>query len=434
MAESGVASLSDEQSRELARVAAEQLGDREFELEMYRDLPPAMQPGGIYSLLSDVGRSRKGLSYHTYGHMPKELEKSYNKLLELYQSTVGEKGSNSPEAKTISSFIQNQMPFLHDSDATSDDIAMGNVFGFFQKGAIPPEKAPYIEKLAKKYGVPARKKMYYGSGKEQEQMLEEQDPRYKEIFKEYNQRQQEREQQLGLSEYELPTEPMTSFYTGRIGDPLPPSFLTNPSESEGPSVSLSRYNIPKNMSLRGDNSALFGMPEDETFWHELFHAGANDPRLYNALGPKGEYNKDYYAFSPAFRALPEEEQVNIKLVLDRHHMFTGPVQEYRGTYFNLQKLFTPEMFQMMEQNKEEFSEEEIAKYEEIKRMRDAGLDYIHPLAKERLDKDDLEKVNIYEKASNFLRTFLNETSDLTTGEKKGYLYYPETSKPRVTSP
>ena len=67
-------------------------------------------------------------------------------------------------------------------------------------------------------------------------------------------------------------------------------------------------------------------------------------------------------------------------------------------------------------------------------MRDAGLDYIHPLAKERLDKDDLEKVNIYEKASNFLRTFLNETSDLTTGEKKGYLYYPETSKPRVTSP
>ena len=99
MAESGIASLSDEQSRELARVAAEQLGDREFELEMYRDLPPSMQPGGIYSLLSDVGRSRKGLSYHTYGHKPKELEKSYNKLLELYQSTVGEKGSNSLEAK-----------------------------------------------------------------------------------------------------------------------------------------------------------------------------------------------------------------------------------------------------------------------------------------------------------------------------------------------
>ena len=87
----GIASLSDEQSRALAKVAAEQLGDREFELEMYRDLPPAMQPGGIYSLMSDMGRSQKGLSYHTYGHKPKELEKSYNKLLELYQSTVEEK-------------------------------------------------------------------------------------------------------------------------------------------------------------------------------------------------------------------------------------------------------------------------------------------------------------------------------------------------------
>ena len=61
----GIASLSDERSEELAKVASEQLGDREFELEMYQDLPPAMQPGGIYSLLSDMGRSRKGLSYHT---------------------------------------------------------------------------------------------------------------------------------------------------------------------------------------------------------------------------------------------------------------------------------------------------------------------------------------------------------------------------------
>ena len=434
MAESGIASLSDEQSRELARVAAEQLGDREFELEMYRDLPPSMQPGGIYSLLSDMGRSQKGLSYHTYGHKPKELEKSYNKLLELYQSTVGEKGSNSLEAKAIRNFIQSQMPFLHSSDPLSDDIAMGNVYGFFQKGAIPPEKAPYIEELAKKYGVPARKKMYYGSRKEQQEMLEEQDDRYKEIFKNKTQQRRDRlkrylEEQLGLPEYDLPTEPMTSFYTDRIGDPLPPSFLSNPSESEGPSVSLSRYNIPKNRFHRS-----FGRPDDETFWHELFHAGANGPRLYNSLGPKGEFNKDYYVFSPAFRALPEEEQVNIKLVLDRHHMFTGPVQEYKEKYLSLQKSFTPEMFQMMEQNKESFSKEEIDKYEEVKRMRDAGLDYLHPLAKKRLDKDDLEKVNIYEKASNFLRTFLNETSDLTTGEKKGYLYYPEASKPKVTSP
>lgn len=420
----GIASLSDEQSRALAKVAAEQLGDREFELEMYRDLPPAMQPGGIYSLLSDMGRSQKGLSYHTYGHKPKELEKSYNKLLELYQSTVEEKGTGSLEARTIRTFIQNQIPLLHDSQAMSDDINMGTVFGLFQKGVVPSgEETRYME-LAEKYGVPARKKMYYGSGEEQEKMLEEQDPRYKEIFKKQNQIQQQREQQLGLPEYELPTEPMTSFYMGRAEDSLPPSFLTNPNKTEGPSVSLSRYNIPKNL--------FFGMPDDEVFWHELFHAGGKDPRL-EPLGPEGGYNKDYYGFSPAFRALSEKEQDNIKLVINRHHMFTTPVENYREEYSKLQEQFTPEMFQAMEQNKESFSKEENAKYEELKRMKDAGLDYLHFMAKKRLNEDDLKKINIYENASNFLRTFLNKTSDLTTGEKKGYLYYPRASKPRSTS-
>ena len=68
-------------------------------------------------------------------------------------------------------------------------------------------------------------------------MLEEQDPRYKEIFKKQNQIQQRREQQLGLPEYELPTEPMTSFYMGSAEDPLPPSCLTNPNKTEGLSVS-----------------------------------------------------------------------------------------------------------------------------------------------------------------------------------------------------
>jgi hypothetical protein len=420
----GIASLSDERSEELAKVASEQLGDREFELEMYQDLPPAMQPGGIYSLLSDMGRSRKGLSYHTYGHRPKELEKGYNKLLELYQSTIEKKGRGSKEAKTMRNFILNQIPLLRDSQAMSDDIQMGTVFGLFQKGVVPPEETLYMEELAKKYGVPARKKMYYGSGKEQEKMLEEQDPRYKEIFKKDNEIQQQREQQLGLSEDALPTEPMASFYMGRAEDSLPPSFLSNPNQDLSPSVSLSRYNIPKNMS--------FGMPDDEVFWHELFHAGANDPRL-DVLGPSGEYNKDYYAFSPAFRALPEKEQDNIRLVLDRHHMFTTPVQRYRQEYSKLQEQFTPEMFQAMEQHKESFSKKENADFAEIKRMKEAGLDYIHPLAKKRLNEDDLEKINIYENASNFLRTFLNKTSDLTTGEKKGYLYYPRASKPRSTS-
>jgi len=115
MAESGVASLSDEQSRELAKVASEQLGDREFELEMYRDLPPAMQPGGIYSLLSDVGRSRKGLSYHTYGHMPKELEKDYNELVELYNATAEKQGPGSPAAKAVGKSLYNQRPRLYSS-------------------------------------------------------------------------------------------------------------------------------------------------------------------------------------------------------------------------------------------------------------------------------------------------------------------------------
>ena len=44
----GIASLSDEQCKALAKVADEQLGDREFELEMYRDLPPAMQPRDLF--------------------------------------------------------------------------------------------------------------------------------------------------------------------------------------------------------------------------------------------------------------------------------------------------------------------------------------------------------------------------------------------------
>ena len=151
LAESGIASLSDEQSRELARVAAAQLGDREFELDMYRDLPPSMQPGGIYSLLSDVGRSQKGLSYHTYGHKPKELEKSYNKLLEIYQSILEKKGTGSLDAQTIRNFIQNKIPTLHESQAMSDDINMGTVFGLFQRGVVPSgEETRYMELEKKK--------------------------------------------------------------------------------------------------------------------------------------------------------------------------------------------------------------------------------------------------------------------------------------------
>mgnify|MGYP003649762640 CR=1 FL=1 len=388
MAESGIASLSDEQSRELARVAAEQLGDREFELEMYRDLPPSMQPGGIYSLLSDVGRSRKGLSYHTYGHMPKELEEDYNKLVELYNATAEKQGPGSPEAKAVGKFLYNQRPRLYSSslyDEPDNEIA-----GLFREQAASPEEL-------KKFSLTPNT-MFYGTSEE----------------------------------------PMVQFPMGAKGAPLPPSFLSNPNEAEGPSISLGQYgNEPRGLTSSGSLEPSKRSTEDSTFWHELLHAGSRDPR-FETLTPEGKLNKDHFVFDRSFLDLSKKDQNDIFEVFRNDHTFTGPVQRYRTKYEYVKKQFTPEMFQMMEQHKEEFkeefSEEEIAKYEEVKRMRDAGLDYLHPLAKKRLDKDDLEKVNIYEKASNFLRTFLNETSDLTTGEKKGYLYYPEASKPKVTSP
>jgi hypothetical protein len=80
------------------------------------------------------------------------------------------------------------------------------------------------------------------------------------------------------------------------------------------------------------------------------------------------------------------------------------------------------------------NEEEIAKFEELVSINERGGDPVDFLVKQQMDPEDVEKLDVVEKASAALRIFLNETSDIKTGETRGNLYYPPRAVPKPTKP
>ena len=205
----------------------------------------------------------------------------------------------------------------------------------------------------------------------------------------------------------------------------PPGFLSRPTPG---SISLER---------RPD---LYGGPRsspDEyprTLSHEQFHAGVYHPRF------------DEFRRSNFFKNLSEEAQNRVYQVRANQHSFLFPIDNYEKQYRELTeptfegKSTTETILDQAENLLKDvrFQKQSGGKdYEALEQMllaQKQGRDPADILAKHRMEKEDVQKLFIIEDVTSNFREYLNMTSDLETGEKKGNLYYPPRAVPKRAKP
>ena len=374
--------LADPEALKRAREATEKFYTQEFELESGRRLPPEMQPGGKYALFSDLGRSLPGLKYHHYGMVPGKYREEFEALAETRKKAGRSKSGRPYQFGRVE--MDMTMPRVR-------KLSHGDpVLGFF----LPPgfDVGYMPDRFGVSYG-PYVKGPSGSMGMSRPDLIGEKffeetpytETEYKDIFK---------------------------------GGKTAPGFLSGPT--------------PGSISLERRPDLYGGMPEKDypgTLSHEQFHAGVAHPRF------------DEFRLSNFFKNLSEEAQNRVYQVRANQHSFLFPIDRYEEMYREL----TEPMFEgksttetILDQAENllkdvKFQEQNDGKaYEALEQMllaQKQGRDPADVLTKYRMKKEDVQKLFIIEDVTSNFREYLNKTSDLVTGKKRGNLYYPPQAKP-----
>ena len=369
------------------RVARERLSKQEFELEMMSGLPPEFQPGGIYSLLSTLGQSFPDLQYHSFGQVPGRFREAFEELederKEMAKTPVGRRRikatyptiMNPDGGALLGSFV----PDISDAKQRAKEVIADNFLQSARRGTTLVYGPPHSD-----IAMPSL------IGKE---FYESASP-----AKKFN---------------------VVDMKEGEVG----PGFLTGPTSS---SILLSR--LPA--SLSGYDAGRQG----GTLFHELFHAGSQHPRITD------------FIVSENYSKLDPDLQKGIAEMVVDNHKFLYPLDDYEQRYRDLTKkgedgqsgidtiLNNIDAIRAKNQTGQGMNEEEVAKFEEMVSINERGGDPVDFLVKQQMDPEDVEKLDVVEKANAALRIFLNETSDIKTGETRGNLYYPPRAVPKPTKP
>jgi len=375
--------LADPEALKRAREATEKFYTQEFELESGRRLPPEMQPGGKYALFSDLGRSLPGLKYHTYGMVPGKYREEFEALAET-RKKAGRSKSGRPYqfGRVEMDMTMPRVRGLRDGDP---------MLGFF----LPPilQKFDYLpDRFGLSYGS-------YVKGPSGSMGMSRPDLIGEKFFKE--------------------TPYTETAYKDILREgKTAPGFLSGPT--------------PGSISLERRPDLYGGMPEElypNVLSHEQFHAGVAHPRF------------DEFRLSNFFKNLSEEAQNRVYQVRANQHSFLFPIDRYEKMYREV----TEPMFEGKSKTQTILDQAENLlkdpKFEDQSGGRDyqaleqmllaqkQGRDPADVLTKHRMEKDDVQKLFIIEDVSSNFREYLNKTSDLVTGEKRGNLYYPPQAKP-----
>jgi len=384
--------LADPEALKRAREATEKFYTQEFELESGRRLPPEMQPGGKYALFSDLGRSFPDLKYHTYGMVPGKYRKEFEALAETRKKAGKFKSGRPYEfGRAEMDMTMPRVRRLDDGDPMLGFFLTPGAGVGFKPDRFGVSYGPYVKGPSGSMGM-SRPDLIGEKFFEETPYTETE---YKDIFKE--------------------------------GKPAP-GFLSGPSPG---SISLERrpdlYGGPKLSPAMFDE-----MPEENypgTLSHEQFHAGVYHPRF------------DEFRRSDFFKNLSEEAQNRVYQVRANQHSFLFPIDNYEEMYRELTeptfegRSITETILDQAENLLKDvrFQKQSGGKdYEALEQMllaQKQGRDPADVLTKHRMEKEDVQKLFIIEDVSSNFREYLNKTSDLVTGEKRGNLYYPPRAKP-----
>jgi hypothetical protein len=374
--------LADPEALERAREATEKFYTQEFELESARRLPPEMQPGGKYALFSDLGRSFPDLEYHTYGMVPGKYRKEFEALAETRKKAGRSKSGRPYEFGRAE--MDRTMPRVR---SLSDHDPM---LGFFLPPGLDVGYLP--DRFGLSYGS-------YVKGPGGSMGMSRPDLIGEEFFE-------------GTPYTETPYKDIL-----REGKTAP-GFLSGPT--------------PGSISLERRPDLYGGMPEElypNVLSHEQFHAGVAHPRF------------DEFRLSNFFKNLSEEAQNRVYQVRANQHSFLYPIDRYEEMYRELTeptfegKSTTETILDQAENLLKDVKFQELndgKAYEALEQMllaQKQGRDPVDVLTKHRMEKEDVQKLFIIEDVTSNFREYLNMTSDLKTGEKRGNLYYPPQAKP-----
>ena len=393
--------LADSEALAQARQAMKEFDRQEFGLEMYQDLPPAMQPGGSLALISDLGRSYPGLEYHTFGQVPGEFREEYEALeQERIDFALDKRGNRAALNLSSPQLMRKQ-----------DPVPLG---GFFMSEGFKKFKDPDLvarsEKLAKEMGLGSpvtRQEMIYG-------------PPIRE-FPYFRSRVPDLAPLIGEKLAQTPTETFNPVLMEE-GETAP-GFLSGPSI---PSVNLSRY--PDSAPGVLDS---FSQSQASVFSHELFHAGSDHPRVQEFLR------------SDSIRSLPDRAYERILGVFRNSHRYLDPIDKYEMLYRQHEQVEENQKTEaqtildqadfLLENPDLPPERKEIVRFmvAAAEENRDPVDIYIREV---KMTQEERELLSDVEVTSYLLRNFLNETSDLKTGEKRGNLYYPPRAVPKPTKP
>ena len=392
--------LADSEALAQARQAMEEFDRQEFGLEMYQDLPPAMQPGGSLAVIPDLGRSYPGLEYHTFGQVPGEFR-------EEFEALQGKRTDFALDSKSNRAAISLLTPKLMRKE---DPVPLA---GFFLSERFARFKDPDVvaraEKLAKEMGFKSpvtRQEVIYGPAIRELPSLQPLAP--------------EPGPFVGEKFSEIPTETFNPVLMAE--DETAPGFLSGPSI---PSINLSRYPdvIP----------GIIGPSQEQpqVFSHELFHAGADHPRVQEFLR------------SDDVRSLPDRAYKTVLEVFRNSHKYLDPIDRYEELYRQHEQV---EKNQKTETQTILDQADFLLKNPDLPPERKDIVRFMVSAAEENKDPVDIyirevkmtpeerELLSDVTVVSGLLRNFLNETSDLKTGEKRGNLYYPPRAVPKPTKP
>tara|TARA_R100000655_G_scaffold109434_1_gene163913 strand:- start:707 stop:1921 length:1215 start_codon:yes stop_codon:yes gene_type:complete len=367
-----------------ARRARERFDKQEFELEMTSDLPPEFQPGGIYSLLSSLGKSFPDLKYHTFGQVPGRFREAFEELegarQKIERSPMG-RARIEATYPTVSgrsgALLGSFVPDLSEAKQRAKEVIGDNFLQSARRGTTLEYGPPHS-----KVAMPSL---------------------------------------IGEEFYEA-TSPAKKFNVvdmkeGEVG----PGFLTGPTSS---SILLSR--LPESMS--GYDAGRQG----GTLFHELFHAGAQHPRI------------DDFLISPYFNNLDSDVKYDIINLLVNNHKYLYPLDDYEKRYRELSKkgedgqsgidLIMSQADDLRKKLSEQGDEKQLALLDLAVRTKELGGDPLDVIVKNKMDPEDVEKLETIALTSFHLREFLNATSDLQTGQRRGNLYYPPQARPKPTKP
>ena len=376
--------LADPEALKRAREATEKFYTQEFELESARRLPPEMQPGGKYALFSDLGRSFPGLEYHTYGMVPGEYRKEFEALAKTRKKAGRSKSGRPYEfGRAEMDMTMPRVRKMRDGDPILGLFIDPSAGVGYMPDRFGLSYGPYVKGPSGSMGMARAdligEKFFEGTPYTETE--------YKDIFKE-----------------------------GKTA----PGFLSGPTPG---SISLERrpdlYGGPKS-------------PQDEypgTLSHEQFHAGVNHPRF------------DEFRRSNFFKNLSEEEQNRVYQVRANQHSFLFPIDRYEEMYRELTEptfdgKSTTETILDQAENllkdarfKDQSGGRDYQALEQMLLAQKQGRDPADVLTKHRMKREDVQKLFIIEDVTSNFREYLNKTSDLVTGEKRGNLYYPRQAKP-----